>query len=274
MVSYPFPLGRDLGNKCERQGSRDGALGEEHLSLLRRFSMKQFRFLPLIILMALISGCATMGRSTADYNQPPARQVGNKIVVKKPFSQVWDKLVKGLAKSFYVINNIEKESRIINISFSSNSPENYINCGRTIRTYEKGMESKRYEYDVAASSNFKVARGKAGQYGQYLVTQYVNRITSLEGRVNIYVAPDQEKRRTQLSVNTRYILTVDISGYSSVQNALAVELNREVFTPRKYTHTFNTNQPNRINWGTMTSSHNATCNSTGQLEYDILELAK
>lgn len=213
-----------------------------------------------------------MGWSTADYNQPPARHVGSEIVVKKPFSQVWDKLVKGLAKSFYVINNIEKESRIINISFSSNSPENYINCGRTIRTYEQGMERKRYEYNVAASSNFKVARGKAGQFGQFLVTKYVNRITSLEGRVNIYVAPGQEKVRTQISVNTRYILTVDVSGYTSVQNVLGTEINRKAYPPKKSTHSFNTNQPNRAYFSQ--NVRNVTCNSTGQLEHDILELAK
>ena len=236
--------------------------------------MKQFRVLPPLILLALISGCAVKGISTMYYEEPSLKSVENEIIVEKSFPQVWDKLVKGLAKSFYVINNIEKASRIINLSFSSNSPEDYINCGRIIRTYEQGKESKRYEYNLAASSSFKMAGGKTGGVGQFLVTHYINRITSLEGRVNIYVAPGQEKARTQLSVNTRYILTLDATNYSTVQNVFEVELNRTVITPKKSTHMFNTNQPNRTNWGTVQVVSNVICNSTGKLEKSILDLVK
>ena len=124
--------------------------------------------------------------------QTAVKPIQNEAVINKPFSQVWDELVKGLAKSFYVINNIEKASRLINVSFSTESPQSYVNCGKSIRTYERDNERANYEYEIAASSTYKLAAGRVGQYGQYIGTLHVHRSTSLEGRVNVYVAPQKE----------------------------------------------------------------------------------
>jgi hypothetical protein len=85
-----------------------------------------------------ITGCATQGVSTYKYTDNAPIQINNELVVSKPQSQVWDILVKELSKSFYVINNIDKESRIINVSFSSNAPSEYVDCGKTHRTYTQG----------------------------------------------------------------------------------------------------------------------------------------
>ena len=146
-----------------------------------------------------ITGCATAAKSTFVHTQGTQTAVENEIVVKKPFDEVWDKLVGELSKSFFVINNIEKASRIINVSFSVDAPQDYIDCGRSTREYK----GKKFDYAIAEDSYFETER-------QIQVNQYaelkVNRDTKLEGRTNIYVAPEGEF--TKVSVNTRYIFSV------------------------------------------------------------------
>jgi len=95
-----------------------------------------------LVIGVAASGCATQGKSTTTYLKPTISEVKNEIDVTKSYAQVWDVLVKQLSKSFYVINNIDKESRIINVSFSTNSPAEYIDCGRTLRTYTQGKKRK------------------------------------------------------------------------------------------------------------------------------------
>jgi hypothetical protein len=120
--------------------------------------MKCFRIWASLLVGAAAAGCATQGISTFKY-VGPARffEVKNETVVEKPYTQVWDGLVKELSKSFYVINNIDKESRIINLSFSTNSPSEYVDCGKVNRTYSQGGKTEEYNYDVAGPSEFKVA---------------------------------------------------------------------------------------------------------------------
>ena len=219
------------------------------------------------LLTLLISSCATAGTSVFSYMPASTKKVENEIVVEKPFEQTWDHLVKELAKSFYVINNIEKESRIINVSFSTESPGRFIDCGETTRTYKRGKEHQFYVYNVESSSSFKIA-DKAGAYGQFPVTHYVNRATSLEGRANIYVAPERDA--TVVSVNARYILTVRVSGDTVTENAYGNPMSNTPIPPKTYTHTFNTNQPNKGVWGTPQAPQYLTCYSTGKLEGDIL----
>jgi hypothetical protein len=76
----------------------------------------------VLIIAMLALGCATQGISRHLYYENKPVQVKNEIVVAKPYTQVWDIMVKEIAKSFFVINNIDKESRIINISFSTVLP--------------------------------------------------------------------------------------------------------------------------------------------------------
>lgn len=91
------------------------------------------RFKALIVIcmaIVFISGCATQGVNSFNYMAPTPVDIKNEVVVQKSYSQVWDGLVKEISKSFYVINNIDKESRIINLSFNTSSPADFVNCGK------------------------------------------------------------------------------------------------------------------------------------------------
>lgn len=231
-------------------------------------SWKRVVIPPLIVLMA---GCAVAG--TSSFSRVPASptQVQNEVLIDKPFEETWDQLVKGLAKSFYVINNIEKASRIINVSFSTESPEQFIDCGKSKCTYERGNDRQEYVYDIASSSSYRIA-DKAGAYGQFPVTHHLNRATSLEGRVNIYMAPKGDK--TVVSVNSRYIFTVRVSGNSVVENAYGTPVNYLPIPSSSRNLSFNTNQQVSVDLGSPQAPDYVTCYSTGKLEGDILNLVR
>ncbi len=215
-----------------------------------------------------ISGCATQGKSTSQYTEGTKVPIANEISVQGSYSVVWDALVRDLAKSFYVINNIDKESRIINVSFSSNKAEDYVDCGRTVRTFVDGDNSDRYEYAVASRSTFKVATSRQEHPA---FSNYVDfsREPTLEGRANIYIAPStSDAARTTISVNTRYVLSIKVRSEGFAKHISGNIQSRGRFPEENYTHTFNTNSSSSTESGGV----NVVCFSKGTIEREILDL--
>ena len=148
-----------------------------------------------LISIGMLVGCASSGLT---HIPPASYSVQTSKTIPSAFDDFWDLYVAELSKSYFVINNIEKESRIINVSFSSNNPEDYIDCGRSTRTSKHPVTGSRtWTYDSAASSTF--AAGKKGTNIEF----QIERDASLEGRLNIFMAP--KGGSTQLSVNARYV---------------------------------------------------------------------
>lgn len=219
----------------------------------------------------LITGCATQGISRFDKTDNAPMQVNNEVVVPRPQSQVWDILVKELSKSFYVINNIDKESRIINVSFSSTSPAEYVDCGKSHRTYTQGDKTEVYDYDVAGSAEFKIAtaRQEHPSFANYII---VRREPILEGRSNIYIAPDEkDNTKTIVTVNTRYIWSVRVKAEAFAQHVSGNILSRGRLPEENTTVTFSTNKPGQQDIG---DGSKITCFSKGKLERDILEMVQ
>src|SRR4030095_2984850 len=157
----------------------------------------KFRTKPTVIALyaAMITGCATPGTSTLSYAPPQtSTKIQNEVIVSKPFEAVWDSFVRELAKSFYVINNLDKQSRVINLSFSTNTPEEYVDCGIITRTYSRGNHRRTYKYQVASTSAYIVA-GSTGVNNKLPQTAVFSRQLFLEGLVNIYVAPEDQNTR-------------------------------------------------------------------------------
>jgi len=174
-----------------------------------------------------------------------------------------------LAKSFYVINNIDKESRIINVSFSSQKADDYVDCGRTQRTFKEGDVNESFNYAVAARSTFKVAaaRQEHPAFSNYFL---VTREPQLEGRANIYIAPSSsDPNRTTISVNTRYILTVKVRGEGFAKHISGNVQTRGRSPEETFTHTFNTANSSSTDAG---GGVNVVCFAKGTLEREILGL--
>ena len=178
--------------------------------------MRSFIF--AIFIVFAVGGCATQGVNSFNYTPSKEYPADNEKTIARPQSVVWDELVRELSKSFYVINNIERESRIINVSFTSNSPSDYVDCGRTRRTYTQGDKTETFDYAVAERTTFKFA-GNTQPHPSMFSYAVVTRTPTLDGRSNIYVAPDPKNSgNTVVSINTRYIVTTRIRGDAFVQH--------------------------------------------------------
>jgi hypothetical protein len=225
----------------------------------------------LLICTLIITGCATIGQSDYYSTQPADIVIKNELILDDEFDIVWDRLVKKLASGFYVINNIDKSSRIINVSFASNTPDKYVDCGTTHRTYERGSEYTKYDYKVASSCNYKMAKA-GGVYGNLPVTLFISRKASLDGRVNIYVAPIENG--TLVTVNCKYVLTIKMDGYGQLENAFGSVAYSEKMPTQTSSVTANTNSSGFANWGDYKNQVEVKCISLGILEAEILDFAR
>lgn len=226
----------------------------------------------LIYMLIILSGCAT-GTSRIDYTPPlPQTQEGNEIIIDEPFDIVWDRFVGRLAASFFVINNIDKESRLLNISFSNDNPEHYVDCGKTSRQFSFQNLNRIYSYNVAEDSSFQ-STGNWGVYQNLTAVYSVNRETEVEGRINIYVAPINEIK-TKISVNVRYILTVTTSGTAAGYNAFGTVQATENIPESKTNITFNTGQIGRKKESSGGQGIELQCRSLYTLEKELLDLVK
>ena len=223
-----------------------------------------------VFLSIAVTGCATQGVNSYKYNEPIQVKVENETIVDIPYSSVWDRLVKQISKSFYIINNIDKESRIINLTFSTNKPEQYIDCGKTDRTYTQDDKTDKFDYAVAASSDYKSAAAQQ-PHPSWASYHMIHRRTNLEGRSNIYIAPsDKDNSKTVVTVNTRYIWTVAISGDYFIENVRGSSFHKgpTTGTPPPFTVSFNTSEKGESG-GTGDKIY---CVSKGTLEKEILGL--
>lgn len=229
----------------------------------------------LAIAIIAISGCATKGTNQVNYSPPVEKSIQNKITLDKNFDDVWDKLIANISASFFVINNIDKDSRLLNISMSSNKPEDFIECGSTDRTFNFQNKSENFNYKVAESSNFKYAGASYMNNGIALPAVYnVSRKTAMDGRINVYVAP-MNNAKTTIAVNIRYVLTATTSGQAVTYDLLGNPLPQNQIIPKaEVTSTFNTSETSSDDWGTPGDPQIVQCMSNGNLESMLLEMAE
>lgn len=178
---------------------------------------------------------------------PPTQsyKTNNTVTINKPIAEVWKQIIPALGGSFFVINNLDKESGFINISYSGD-PEKYVDCG-IIDSYVKNARGER-TYRFPASTGYK--EYETLENGKNLF--FIKRKMDLEGRINIIVQ-ELSENSTLVTVNTRYLLTKDII-VSNPQNQSFHEKN---------SISFNTN-------GSSTFPAQTICFATGALEKEVL----
>ncbi len=198
----------------------------------------------LAVVVILIGGCA--GKFT--YMQPTQNYKAiNSVAVDKPRADVWKKIIPLLGGSFFVINNLDKESGLINVSYSGN-PVKYVDCG-VIDSSVKDMQGRKtYNFPAAAA----YVEYETMHDGENLL--FIKRKMNLEGRINIIVQ-EVSATSTLVTVNTKYVLTKDVL----------------ISNPQGQSHhandsiSFNTN-------GSASFPEPITCYATGALEHEVLSL--
>lgn len=142
-----------------------------------------------------LSGCL----SGAFIQSDPAveRQGQETRLVDLPRDEVWKRFIPELSKSFFIINNIDKESGFINVSYSGDA-ERYVDGG-TITSWVKQGGDRR-EYVFPATSAYEVYES----FERGFIFQ-MDRKVDLEGRINITMM-EIEHGKTQVTVNAKYVL--------------------------------------------------------------------
>jgi hypothetical protein len=162
-----------------------------------------------------------------------------------PRESFWKSFIAGLSSDFFVINNLDKETGLINVSYSGD-PERFVDCGR-VKTEALGQV---YEFPGArASQQYQIISG--------LRLFKVNRQMALDGRINI-LAQEVDPKNTSVTVNTRYVINRRVVGVD--QDGRMESYADSV--------SFNYGQDG------LFAAQSITCRSTGMLERQILLVAQ
>ena len=110
------------------------------------------------------------------------------IKLNKSFNTVWNSVIDYSSKSFFGIDNFEKDSGLVTVSYSG-SPVGYVDCGT-------------FDYDGFISNGTQV-KNYSGNFQEFAQIYYN---ASLNGRMNILVKKRSESE-TYVRVNTRYVFS-------------------------------------------------------------------
>ena len=112
------------------------------------------------LVIAALSLCVAACAGKVDYIRPTASVSPsfNVKTVERSRDAVWNASVPELGKQFFVINNLDKSSGLMNISYTGD-PERYIDCGR-ITSYVKNARGER-TYDFAGAKAQQTAYSAA-----------------------------------------------------------------------------------------------------------------
>ena len=193
----------------------------------------------------LMAGCASGSKTYFPSTRSPFVKTTLDVHLSK--EKVWAKLVAGLSSSFFVVNNIDKLSGFINLSYSGD-PEQYVDGGELLFTMSNLRGKREYRFPASRARASYEATINDNLCG-------IVRQLDLEGRINVLVS-EIDSTSTRVAVNCKYVLTLKATGQDVMGNQLA---------PYQETISFNSGQTAALTAGTE-------FRSTGKLEQSILEI--
>lgn len=158
-------------------------------------------FVRSIIFSVIVLGCVGCVGHNVEYQSPNVHKVQNSIILRQGFDKTWTQLVSGLGKNFFVINNMDKESGFINVSFSGD-PELYVDGG--VLEFEVSNLAGKRNYKFPATRKYvRYETVGSNGFGDILISCV--RTLEMDGRINIILSKVKDDK-TQVTVNTRYVL--------------------------------------------------------------------
>jgi hypothetical protein len=118
---------------------------------------------------------------------------------------VWSQSVPRLGKNFFVINNIDRASGLINVSYSGD-PERYLDCG--IVAAQKPFSSYVVEFPASRGAMQYSVLNPLG------ILVSLDRRMVLEGRVNL-VFEEVGKDETLVTASAKYVVTRTVRSTNS-----------------------------------------------------------
>ena len=148
--------------------------------------MKQI--LSSLVMTILLSSCVVekekLTENVGKYVPPNIDDINfkNFVISNKNFDETWTSIIDFVNDSFFKIENLEKDSGLLTLSFGSKEPENFIDCGD-------------FEYTL-----FFTGEEFKGSYIDYVKSGL---LAVLEAKMNINIQKiDNES--TKINLNTNY----------------------------------------------------------------------
>ena len=134
----------------------------------------------VLFVCVFLLGCVSGTYTDPNLNNSPANY---SVTLSQPYDEVWKRLVTYASTSFFAIDNFEKDSGLMTLTFGSSEPSKYVDCG-----------------------TFKISSPAATFEGPYV--DYMKKYSQgvLNGKMNIAVI-EQSPSSTMVQVRARYILT-------------------------------------------------------------------
>ncbi|MBK1669196.1 hypothetical protein CKO28_14255 [Rhodovibrio sodomensis] len=175
----------------------------------------------------------------------------NSVVVDDPKGEVWDRLVPRLSKNFYVINNLDRDSGLINVSYSGD-PGRFVDCGQ-IHSYVKNARGERnYRFPATTpQKSYEIMQGGT--------LYFVDRRMELEGRMNVILEAVSDAK-TRVTANTRYVVTKS----GTIRNTQGQS--------RSFSDTIKFDTGGRAAFPNPNYEDQTTCVPNGRLEESVLDL--
>jgi hypothetical protein len=209
---------------------------------------------PIVLVLLVLCGCGATRISTS-YREPArANDVANSKIIDLAFDDAWAKMIPRIGSTFFSVNNIDKASGFMNVSYSGD-PLKYVDCG--VQTYTLTR------FGQANSGSFPAASA----YGEEVfhtgldVSTVVASKMALEGRANI-ILERLSAAKTKVTVNVIYVVSRNVSVLSGMS---------ELPPPQTDTVSFSTNSVGNIP-SRAWIGHPWVCVANHRLEGDILDL--
>ena len=146
------------------------------------------KFLSYLSMITFLLSCAVekekLTENVGKYFPPNIDETNfkNSIITSKNFDETWTSLIDFVSDSFFKIENLEKDSGLLTLSFGSKDAEKFIDCGD-------------FEYTLFfTGEEFK---------GSYIDYAKSGLLAVLEAKMNINIQKiDNES--TKISINTNY----------------------------------------------------------------------
>ena len=146
------------------------------------------KFLPSLIIIILLSSCAVdkkkLTENVGKYVPPNIDDTNfkNSVITNKNFDETWTSVIDFVNDSFFKIENLEKDSGLLTLSFGSKEAEKFIDCGY-------------FEYTLFfTGEEFK---------GSYIDYTKSGLLAVLEAKMNINIQKIDNKS-SKISINTNY----------------------------------------------------------------------
>lgn len=175
----------------------------------------------------------------------PATIAPNSAIVDQPRETFWRAFIPALGTQFFVINNLDKETGLINLSYGGD-PQQLIDCGQVVSRgywhteFPGAVPNRRYSFQDG--------------YGVY----WANRQLSLDGCMNVIVQ-EIDPQKSTITVNVRYV----------VNRRIAIGSGGYIFTNTADSVAFNYGE-----YGNFGEPHPFSYRANGALEQSFLAIAK